>query len=169
MEAAGSMAKRQRTKPKSDEIRLLVAMLRFASLISRPMRDGVADPAGFSSNELRILMALSGEGEAAGHDLAELMGMHAMNVSRALASLRHMRLAEPARNTDNRRRKPYRLNARGARAHAALQPHTAQVAQFLFGALTARERTSLQKILAKLDRQVLRWQPSERRPHVPRA
>jgi DNA-binding MarR family transcriptional regulator len=154
---------------KNNEIVLLVAMLRFASVISRPMRDGVADPAGFSSNELRILMALSGEGESAGHDLAELMGMHAMNVSRALGSLHHMGLVEPAKNTKNRRRKPYRISARGARAHLALEPSIAQVARFLFGALTAHERAALAQILAKLDRRVLAWQPSERRPHVPRA
>lgn len=163
------MAQRQKSDKKNNEIDLLVAMLRFASLISRPMRDGVADPAGFSSNELRILMALSGEGESAGHYLAELMGMHAMNVSRALTSLHGMGLVEPGKNTKNRRRKPYRISARGALAHVALEPSIAQVARYLFGALTAAERTALRTILAKLDQQVLRWQPSERRPHVPRA
>jgi hypothetical protein len=35
--------------------------------------------------------------------------------------------------------------------------------------LTAEERASLRRIVGKLDRQVLTWQPSERRPHVPRA
>src|SRR5271165_1221556 len=130
-------------KQRSNEIALLVAMLRFASLISRPMRDGVADPAGFSSNELRILMALSGEGESAGHDLAELMGMHAMNVSRALSSLHDMGLVEQVQNSGNRRRKPYRISARGAAAHLAMQPHIAQVARFLFGTLTAGERARL--------------------------
>ena len=163
------MIQNQKSDPKSNEIGLLVAMLRFASLISRPMRDGVADPAGFSSNELRILMALSGEGESAGHDLAELMGMHAMNVSRALTSLHHMGLVEPAKNTKNRRRKPYRVSSRGTRAYVALEPHIAQVARYLFGALSARERLALEQILGKLDRQVQAWQPSERRPHVPRA
>src|SRR5277367_7003929 len=101
------MAKRRHKNRQDHEIALLVAMLRFSSIISRPMRDGVADPAGFSSNELRILMALSGEGESAGHDLAELMGMHAMNVSRALASLHDMGLVAAAGNSKNRRRKPY--------------------------------------------------------------
>jgi len=165
----GNMIQIQKSDPKSNEIGLLVAMLRFASLISRPMRDGVADPAGFSSNELRILMALSGEGESAGHDLAELMGMHAMNVSRALTSLNNMGLVEPAKNTKNRRRKPYRVSSRGTRAYVALEPHIAQVARYLFGALTARERAALEQILTKLDRRVEAWQPSERRPHVPRA
>jgi|SRR5208282_3196143 len=163
------MAKRQRKARQAHEIGLLVAMLRFASLISRPMRDGVADPAGFSSNELRILMALSGEGESAGHDLAELMGMHAMNVSRALSSLHAMGLVEPAKNSKNRRRKPYRISARGASSHLALQPRIAQIASFLFGVLSEAERRTLRKILDKLDSQVLTWQPAERRPHVPRA
>ena len=155
--------------PQDSEIDLLMATLRFAAMISRPMRDAVADPAGLSANELRILMALSGEKEAAGHDLAELMGMHAMNVSRALASLNDMGLAEPASNRDNRRRKPHRLSARGTRKHRALEPNIANVANYLFGTLTAGERTALGKILNKLDRQVRAWEPSERRPHVPRA
>ena len=61
------MAQRRRSDgTRNHEIDLLVAMLEFASLISRPMRDGVADPAGLSSNELRILMALTGEGGVRG-------------------------------------------------------------------------------------------------------
>jgi DNA-binding MarR family transcriptional regulator len=151
------------------EIALLLAMLRFASLISRPMRDGVADLAGFSSNELRILMALSDQGESAGHDLAEQMGMQAMSVSRALASLHAMGLVEPVENSSNRRRKPYVVSARGAATHTAMKPNIARVARFLFGILTTRERARLRKLLAKLDKHVLQWQPRERHPHVPRA
>jgi len=163
------MPKRKKKHSQNRQIPLLLAALRFAALISRPMRDGVADPTGFSSNELRILMALSGEGESAGHDLAELMGMHTMNVSRALAALLKMGLVEPVKNTRNRRRKPYRISARGASAHAALEPRIAAVARYLFGALTADERGALKRILSKLDRQVRAWQPTERLTHVPRA
>jgi len=163
------MPKRKKKHSQNRQIPLLLAALRFAALISRPMRDGVADPTGFSSNELRILMALSGEGESAGHDLAELMGMHAMNVSRSLASLREMGHVEPVKNTKNRRRKPYRISARGATARAALEPYIAKVARYLFGALTADERRALKKILSKLDLKVRAWQPTERHTHVPRA
>jgi len=169
LDAQGDMTRRATKSRPNREIELLVSMLRFASLISRPMRDGVADPAGLSSNELRILIALAGEGESAGHDLAELMGMHAMNASRALASLHTMGLVEPVTNPANRRRKPYRVSARGAAAHLALEPRLAQVARFLFGVLSPAERRFLGKILAKLDLQVLTWQPRERLPHVPRA
>lgn len=153
----------------ADDIGLLVAILRFASVISRPMRDGVADPVGLSSNELRLLMALSGEGESAGHDLAEVMGMHAMTVSRALASLHKMGYVEQAEDSSNRRRKPYRVSVDGKRAYRSLQPRIAAVAQHLFGALSARERESLAKIVAKLDLQIALWEPAEKRPHVPRA
>jgi DNA-binding MarR family transcriptional regulator len=97
------------------------------------------------------------------------MGMHAMNVSRALASLRAMGLVEQVMSTRNRRRKPYRVGARGAKKRVALEPDLARVARFLFGVLTAQERTSLRKILAKLDGQVRSWQPDDGRPHVPRA
>src|ERR1700724_2787074 len=58
----GNMIEEKKINQKSNEIGLLVAMLRFASVISRPMRDGVADPTGFRSHELRILMGLSREG-----------------------------------------------------------------------------------------------------------
>src|SRR5579863_10327703 len=139
------MVGRKRTNRMDREIGLLVAMLRFASLISRPMRDGVADLAGCSSNELRILMALSDEGESAGHDLAELMGMQAMNVSRAIASLHAMGLIEPEENAGNRRRKPYRVSGRGAATYTAMKPHIAQIARYLFGVLSARERAILRK------------------------
>ena len=44
---------------------LLVRLLKLGSFISGPMRDGVCDPAQISSNELRVIMALAGEGALA--------------------------------------------------------------------------------------------------------
>ncbi len=114
-------------------------------------------------------MALSGEGESAGHDLAELMGMHAMNVSRALASLHDMGHVEPVKNTKNRRRKPYRISARGATARAALEPYIAKVARYLFGALTADERRALKKILVETRPSGASLAADRAAPHVPRA
>jgi DNA-binding MarR family transcriptional regulator len=148
---------------------LLVALLRIASVINRPMRDGVADPEGLSLNELRILMALGGEGEAAGHDLAEVMGMQPMNVSRALATLSDLGLAEEIDDPSNRRRKPYRLGAKGQERHAAMGPELDDVATFLFGGLRASERAALTRIFAKLNARLDEWQPREQRRHVPRA
>ncbi len=148
---------------------LLIALLRIASVINRPMRDGVADPEGLSLNELRILMALGGEGTAAGHMLGEVMGMQPMNVSRALATLSALGLVAQVDDAANRRRKPYALTAQGVQRHAALAPELAQVARFLFGALKATERNALARLLAKLDARLDQWQPPKHARHVPRA
>jgi DNA-binding MarR family transcriptional regulator len=148
---------------------LLIGLLRLASVINRPMRDGVADPEGLSLNELRILMALGGEGESAGHDLAEVMGMQPMNVSRALATLSNLGLAEEADDPANRRRKPYRLSEQGIQRHVAMGSEIADVAAFIFGTLAASERAALGKILTKLNTRIADWNPAEPHRHVPRA
>lgn len=148
---------------------LLIALLRLASVINRPMRDGVADPEGLSLNELRILMALGGEGVSAGHDLAEVMGMQPMNVSRALSTLNDLGLAEQSGDPANRRRKPYRLSEQGLLRHAAMDSEIADVAAFIFGTLKPGERAALGKILAKLNAQIAEWEPAEPHRHVPRA
>lgn len=155
--------------PSEEEISLLVALLRISALISRPMRGMVADPAGISSNELRLLMALSGEGEAAGHELAEMMGMHPMNVSRALAALHDMGLVEVTTDPANRRRKPFRLSPAGKAAYGAMEGNIASAAGQLLGSLSASERRSLGKLLGKVDRRITSWEPPEPLPHVPRA
>ena len=152
-----------------EKIAVLVALLRLSAIISRPMRGMVADPSGISPNELRLLMALSGEGEAAGHDLAEMMGMHAMNVSRALASLNEMGLVEMVTDPANRRRKPFRLSPAGKAAYAAMAENFTQAADYLLAPLAAKERRTLGKLLRKIDDRIVAWEPPETLPHVPRA
>ncbi len=155
--------------PADERIGLLIALLRLSSVINRPMRDGVADPEGMSLNELRIMMALGGEGQAAGHDLAEVMGMQPMNVSRALATLYSLGLIEEVEDPGNRRRKPYRLSAQGWQRHTAMAPEMADVADFLFSTLKASDRATLARILDTLNAQVSRWEPPAQHRHVPRA
>jgi DNA-binding MarR family transcriptional regulator len=152
----------------NQDVDLLVMLLRFASLINRPMRDGVADPEGLSLNELRIMMSLGGEGEMAGHELAELIGMQPMNVSRALATLIGIGWVEQVNDQSNRRRKPHRLSAAGWEAHAAMGPEIAAVAAFLCKTLTSADRANLSRVLGKLTEQVESWEPPRRRPHVAR-
>ena len=60
-------------EPENSDVALLISMLRFATLINSPMREGVALPVGVSPNELKIIIALGGEGERAGHERADLM------------------------------------------------------------------------------------------------
>lgn len=141
----------------NSNIGLLLAMLRFAALINRPMRDGVAAKAGISSNDLMIIMALGGEGEMAGHDLVNLMGMQPMNVSRALAALSDRGWILQVKDKANRRRKPHKLTDAGWAAYRAMGPEIEAVAEFLFHTLDPAERAGMASVLDKLYRQVMRW------------
>jgi DNA-binding MarR family transcriptional regulator len=147
---------------------MLVSLLKVATHIGSPMRDAVADPEGLSVTELRIMLALGGEGALAGHDLAELMAMQPMNVSRALATLAKMGLVEEAEDSANRRRKPYRLSAAGEGKFAAMQPEMDSVATFLFGALSKLERRRAMDLLDRLDARLTQWQAPAGGKHVPR-
>lgn len=145
------------TQSDNSDVGLLIAMLRFATLINRPMRDGVADPTGVSPNELKIIIALGGEGERAGHELAELMGMQPMNVSRALAALAERGWVEEVVDQSNRRRKPHRLSAKGWKAYRDMGPRIEDVAKFLFSTLEPNERAGMSNVLDKLYHQVMAW------------
>lgn len=140
------------------EVALLVQLLKFATLLNRPMSDAVATPEGVSPNELRVLMALGGERQAAGHALAELIGMQPMNVSRALAGLHARGWVEPVEDASNRRRKPFRLSAAGWAAHEAMTPEMKAVADFIFADLTMAERTRLDRIVGKMIRRTTAWE-----------
>jgi DNA-binding MarR family transcriptional regulator len=140
-----------------EEVDLLISILKVASTIGRPMKEGVADPGGVSSNELRVLMCLGGEGQMAGHEMGELIGMQPMNISRALAALAARGWVEQVPDTENRRRKPHQLSAVGAAAYAEMTPQLADVASFLFAGLNDRERESLSKVMTKLGRRIRHW------------
>jgi DNA-binding MarR family transcriptional regulator len=135
----------------------LVQLLKLASLISRPMRDGVSSPNGLSVNELSIVMGLGGEGEMAGHDISEKMAIPPMNVSRSLAALLERGWIEPVPDASNRRRKPVRLSEAGWAAYRAMTPDIARVAEQLLGGLTARERTGLAQSVEKIIDHVEGW------------
>jgi len=139
------------------EVPLLVRLLKFASLINRPMLDGVADVHQLSLNELRVMMSLGGEGEIAGHELARVMAMPPMNVSRALAALLDRGWVEPVRDEANRRRKPYRLSEAGWLAYRAMTPQVRGVADYLVDCLAPAERKTLEKLMEKLIVRVEAW------------
>jgi DNA-binding MarR family transcriptional regulator len=143
----------------SSPVELLVQLLKQASLISRPMIEGVAAPNGLSANELRIIMCLGGEGALAGHEISATMAIPPMNVSRAIATLIERGWVESMSDPANRRRKPVQLSAAGWERYRALIPDVAAVATDLLGGLTATERTTLARISAKTIARIESWQP----------
>jgi DNA-binding MarR family transcriptional regulator len=160
------------TKPTAnnpDFVALLIDLLKVATRIARPMRDDVADPEDVSVTELRIILALGGEGDLAGHDLAELMAMQPMNVSRALGTLLDLGLVEQVDNSENKRRKPYRLSKSGQAKFASMTQRMAHVSEFVFEALNKDEMKRIGPILAKLDQHLCEWESPPDPQHVRRA
>ncbi len=137
-----------------EDAALLVDLLKLATFIARPMREGVAEPMGLSANDLKIILALGGEGELAGHELSEIMGLPPMNVSRAIAALRKRGLVEPGKDASNRRRKPVQLTAAGCAMFQQTIPAMATVGGQLFADFTPEERavfhSAAQAILARM-------------------
>lgn len=139
------------------EVALLVDLLKLGSFIGGPMREGVADPLGITSTDLRIVLALGGEGELAGHDLSEIMGLPPMNVSRALAALAQRGLVEPGSNRNNRRRKPVRLTAAGEALYARTVPAMGDVGADLFKGVSQRDRDAFRRVAAAVLARIGRW------------
>lgn len=145
-------------EPRPDDLAaLLVRLLKLASFVTTPMKDGVCTPAAVTPTELRVIMALAGEGELAGHDLVEIMGMAPMNVSRAITDLKHRGWVEEVINHANRRRKPVRLTQAGDDAYRAMQPDIAFVAQAILGTLSTRQRREFAQIADKVIGEMVRW------------
>jgi DNA-binding MarR family transcriptional regulator len=139
------------------EVALLVDLLKLGTFIGTPMREGVADPLGLTTTDLRIVLALGGEGELAGHDLSEIMGVPPMNVSRAIAALTERGLVEPGANRSNRRRKPVRLTDAGQRLFARTIPAMAHVGADLFKGVSQRDREAFRRVAASVLARIGRW------------
>ena len=143
--------------PVPDDLALLIRLLKLGGLINTPMIDGVCEPSGISPIELKVLIALTGEGDLAGHDLVEIMGMPAMTVSRALALLRTRGWIEDCADPDNRRRKPVRLTAAGRAATDRLSPLLEVTARTLLGGLGKADRHRLAQIADRLNGTMADW------------
>ena len=165
--AQRNMAKTIPPSPKY--VTMLIDLLKVATQISRPMRDDVADPENVSVTELRIILALGGEGALAGHDLAEMMAMQPMNVSRALVTLLELGLIEQIDNCENKRRKPYRLSKAGDIKFAGMTQRMAHVSEFVFAVFDEHEIKVVKSILEKMDRHLREWESPPDIRHIRRA
>jgi DNA-binding MarR family transcriptional regulator len=139
------------------EVELLVQLLKLSSFINGPMQDGVASPNNLALNELKITLCLGGEGALAGHDIADIMGIAPMNVSRSLSSLLQRGWIEPVEDPSSRRRKPFQLSSLGWECHRAMLPDLGGVAEYLLGKLSAKETAALLSISGKIVDRMADW------------
>lgn len=86
--------------------------------------------------------------------LAEHSSSDPINVARAIRALTDKGLASREADPADRRRAVLRLTARGKVVHAELAQVAAGIEKTLSATLTADERATLERVLAKIDRQV---------------
>lgn len=134
---------------------LLCRLLKLANLIMRRSLLQQAELHSLSLNELRVLMTIAFMEEAASHELCEVAGLHPMNVSRAVASLRRQGRIEDRRDEGNRRRKLLRLTAEGQRTYEELEPMANAAAARLFNGMDDATLRSFGAVIDKLTENAL--------------
>ena len=126
--------------------RLLTAVNRM----TRPFHTLYGARFGVGLAEWRCLMALAAAPGSSGEDVADMMGMDRMTVSRTLRRLERQARCTRAPDPANRRRNRWRLTAGGWAIVDAVIPEALARDAALFGHVTAAERAALDSVLAGL-------------------
>lgn len=122
-----------------DRVRVLHHLLKLNNRLMAPFSMHLERRHRISINEFRVLMVIGQLAVTASHEVAEILGVNTMAVSRAVAALsRHGRIAV---GTDplSRRRKTLRLTPEGERLYQEMTPASTRVADYLFEALAPAE------------------------------
>jgi len=118
---------------------VLRRLLKMESRIMAPFTVYIKKRYRISLNEFRLLMMIGRLGVTASHELADLVGVNTMMVSRGIAVLeRHDRIITHL-DPRNRPRKVLRLTPKGRTLYEQMQPHTEELAKYMFEAMTPKE------------------------------
>lgn len=105
-------------------------------------------------HEFRVLMMAGQLGETASHEIADNTGMAVMAISRTVVALEKRGLIKRTVDSENRRRKPIKLTAKGQKTVEDLMPTTNLVAEYLFDSLRLDEMLSFDYCLQALTERV---------------
>jgi len=125
-------------------------LMKLTNLINRPFFSRFAARYHLTINDARVLVALASMQSAAAHELCDATGMHPMNVSRSVATLRRQGRISERRDPENRRRKLLRLTPRGASVCRAFVPDMDRMSEFLLASMSALEVEFLSRLVNQL-------------------
>ena len=150
-QAAGSHVHMDETS----EVVLLHRLLKLTNRLMAPFSTHLSHRYRISLNEFRLLMTIGALGRTASHEVAELTGVNAMSVSRAVATLQEHGRVIVETDEANRRRKWLSLSDEGKRLYEIMRPQTETVAHYLFGKLATDEvagfASTVEKLIERLD------------------
>ncbi len=125
-------------------------LLKLTNLLSRPFFGRFAKQHALTLTEWRTMVVLANRPGSAAQDVSAATGLHAMNISRALAGLRAAGRVEEARDPDNHRRTLLWLTKDGERTFHEIAPHSEQQARMLLDVLSPAELATLSRLVDKL-------------------
>lgn len=114
-------------------------LMKLTNLINRPFFSRYAERYHLTINDSRVLVTLASVPEAAAHELCAATGMHPMNVSRSVATLRRQGRIAERRDPANRRRKMLRLTPKGWSACRSFVPDMERMSKFLLASMSPLE------------------------------
>ena len=118
---------------------ILRRFLKLENRIMTPFTEHIKKRYRISLNEFRLLMLIGRLEVTASHELAEVVGVNTMMVSRGIAVLeRHGRIQIDL-DPRNLRRKVLRLSPKGRALYEQMVPHTRELAKYMFEAMSPKE------------------------------
>lgn len=137
------------------EVVLLHRLLKLTNRLMAPFSTHLSYRHKISVNEFRLLMTVGALGKTASHEVAELTGVNAMSISRAVSALQKQGRVEVERDEGNKRRKWLSLSDEGRRLYEIMLPQTETVAHYLFGKLEQGElegfASTVERLIERLD------------------
>lgn len=157
--SAGSGASRSRKAsraagPITSTLALQIQFLKIATLISKPMRELVAQPNGLTIDDIKIILCLGDRGALTGREVSDLVALNTMAASRAIAHLDEVGWLVRQEDARDKRRRPVALSAKGREGHGSIMPPIARVADLIFGEFSELEQMALFDALARIERRL---------------
>lgn len=148
-QAARPAKARVSARPVADSS-LFFKLVRVVNLTARPFVETLSRAHHLSLNEWRVMVVLASHPGVAATDVADVLGLDKMSVSRALAALeRHGRLDKRADPADARRAR-LALSASGTALYRRIGISAAAREAQLFGGISAADLAGMRRTLDRL-------------------
>lgn len=126
-------------EPLPERLVTLNRLLKLHNRLMTPFSTHLEKRHRITLNEFRVLMMVGEIGATASHELAVMLGVNTMAISRAVGALGRQGRIEATVDPASRRRKILRLTDAGEQLYREMLPASLTVADYLFEALRPHE------------------------------
>ncbi|MEQ9639347.1 MAG: MarR family winged helix-turn-helix transcriptional regulator [Alphaproteobacteria bacterium] len=149
------------TNPISIDDSPFFQFMRLVNLTAKPFNLRFSKQYSLTLNEWRVMMALASYPGLAAHELAQLIGIDKMSISRAVRRMTSMGRISRDPDPGDRRRTLLRLTPDGREVFLAIAPAAKTRERTLFSALSDTEERQLRRLLRKLEDTVRGWETED--------